>query len=224
MQDLLSSIRRNTLGIAIFAAVTAGLIAITQVLTQERIAANREAHQARALYEILPQQLDPNLHLQVLEVQAPELGMTQPIKVFQSIVDGRVEAVILPVTTADGYSGDINILVGIWRDGRVAGVRVIGHRETPGLGDKIELDKSDWILSFNEQRWLGEDDSRWRVRKDGGQFDQFTGATITPRAIVAEIKRALLFFEAEQPTLLYPVRLPDAVGSVTAQQGVEEHD
>ncbi|WP_081960762.1 hypothetical protein [Nitrincola sp. A-D6] len=101
MQDLLSSIRRNTLGIAIFAAVTAGLIAITQVATQERIAANREAHQARALYEILPQQLDPNLHLQIVEVPAPELGMTQPIQVFQSLVDGRVEAVILPVTTAE---------------------------------------------------------------------------------------------------------------------------
>jgi electron transport complex protein RnfG len=209
MQGLLFSIRRNTTGIAIFAAVTAGLIAITQVLTQERIAANREAHQARALYEILPQQLDPNLHLQVLEVPAPELGMTQPVKVFQSIVDGRVEAVILPVTTAEGYSGDINLLVGIWRDGRVAGVRVIGHRETPGLGDKIELDKSDWILSFNDQRWLGEEDSRWKVRKDGGQFDQFTGATITPRAIVKQVAAVLSYYEQRKSQILTPFNQPE---------------
>lgn len=205
MQGLFFSIRRNTLGIAIFAAVTAGLIAITQVLTQDRIAENREAHQARALYEILPQQLDPELHLQVLEVPAPELGMTQPVKVFQSIVNGRVEAVILPVTTAAGYSGDIDLLVGIWRDGRVAGVRVIGHRETPGLGDKIELDKSDWILSFNDQRWLGEQDARWNVRKDGGQFDQFTGATITPRAIVNQVAAVLRYYEQRKSQILTPV-------------------
>lgn len=205
MQELLDSIRRNTLGISLFAAVTAGLIAITQVLTQDRIAANQEAHQARILYEILPQSLDPNLHLQTLSLPAPELGMHEPISVFQSITDNQVQAVILPVTAHDGYSGDIHLLVGIWRDGRVAGVRVISHRETPGLGDKIEVEKSDWIHSFDNLRWWGEQDQRWNVRKDGGEFDQFTGATITPRAVVRRVADTLAYFEQRKTQLLTPV-------------------
>jgi len=95
--------------------------------------------------------------------------------------------------------------VGINRDGSVAGVRVVSHRETPGLGDNIELSKSDWVLSFNGRQRDSSEDSTWAVRKDGGQFDQFTGATITPRAIVSATAQALDYFEANRATLLKPV-------------------
>ncbi|WP_235263641.1 RnfABCDGE type electron transport complex subunit G [Nitrincola sp. A-D6] len=109
--------------------------------------------------------------------------------------------------------------MGVWRDGRVAGVRVIGHRETPGLGDKIELDKSDWILSFNDQRWLGEEDRRWKVRKDGGQFDQFTGATITPRAIVRQVAAVLRYYEQRKNQILTPFNLPPDTIENTIERG-----
>lgn len=205
MEGLLHSIRKNTLGISIFAAVTAGLIAATQVITADRIIENQEAHQARTLYQILPQSLDANLHQQIIMVPAPELGYREPIPIFQSILDGEVQAVIIPVTASEGYSGDIHMLVGIWRDGSIAGVRVTGHRETPGLGDKIDIEKSDWILDFNGLQWLGEEDKRWNVRKDGGDFDQFTGATITPRAVVRQVAATLSYFELRKAQILRPV-------------------
>ena len=98
---------------------------------------------------------------------------------------------ILPATARDGYSGDIRALVGVRRDGSVAGVRVVAHRETPGLGDKVDLRKSDWILDFNERSLGNPALSGWNVAKEGGVFDQFTGATVTPRAVILATRRAL---------------------------------
>lgn len=207
--ELLISMRRSTLGIALFAAVTAGVIAATQVMTRERILLNQQEHQARALYEILPRELDDQLHRQSILISAPELGFAEPITVYQSIRDGEVAAVILPTIAPDGYSGDIRMLVGIWRDGRVAGVRVLEHKETPGLGDKVELAKSSWILSFDDKAMDSSNDPRWRVRKDGGDFDQFTGATITPRAVVRSVARAVQFYETRRSELLTPVTEQD---------------
>lgn len=221
MQGLLQSIQKNTLGISLFAAVTAALIAVTQVVTATRIHENQEAHQARTLYQILPASLDENLHQHIILVDAPELGLREPIQIFQSIVNNEVQAVVIPVTTAEGYSGDIQMLVGIWNDGRIAGVRVVNHRETPGLGDKIDIEKSDWILSFEGLRWMGEDDTRWNVRKDGGDFDQFTGATITPRAVVHQVADTLAYFELRRAQILRPVtsvERSDASASIDALQ------
>jgi len=205
VMELLISMRRSTLGIALFAAVTAGVIAVTQVMTRERIILNQQEHQARALYEILPRELDDQLHRQSIMISAPELGFAEPITVYQSIQNGEVAAVILPAIAPDGYSGDIRMLVGIWRDGRVAGVRILEHKETPGLGDKVELAKSSWVLSFDDKTMDSSNDPRWRVRKDGGDFDQFTGATITPRAVVRSVARAVQFYESRRPELLIPV-------------------
>lgn len=226
MAGILHSIRKNTLGISLFAAVTAGLIAMTQVLTASRIQENQEAHQARMLYQILPQSLDANLHQQLIEVPAPELGLHEPIQIFQSIVNNEVQAVIIPITTREGYSGDIQMLIGIWRDGSIAGVRVVSHRETPGLGDKIDIEKSNWIVSFDGLRWLGEEDRRWDVRKDGGEFDQFTGATITPRAVVRQVADTLAYFEQRKAQILRPVTLPKALPNTPSETGETErgHD
>ncbi|RAU16729.1 electron transport complex subunit RsxG [Nitrincola tibetensis] len=193
--DLSHSIRKSVLGISIFAAVTAGLIATTQVLTRDKIESNHQEHQARALYEIIPRSLDENLHLNTWEMNLPELGAPTSVTIFRAIQNQEVKGVIIPVTAQDGYSGDIEMLVGIWQDGRVAGVRVLSHKETPGLGDKIELAKSNWILDFNNAHYQIQEAYRWNVRKDGGDFDQFTGATITPRAVVRMVSRTLQTFE-----------------------------
>ncbi|WP_151703368.1 electron transport complex subunit RsxG [Nitrincola alkalilacustris] len=216
--ELLISMRRSTLGIALFAAVTAGVIAVTQVMTRERISQNQQEHQARALYEILPRELDDQLHRQSILISAPELGFAEPITVYQSIQNNEVEAVILPAIAPDGYSGDIRMLVGIWRDGRVAGVRVLEHKETPGLGDKVELAKSNWILSFDDKAMDSSNDPRWRVRKDGGDFDQFTGATITPRAVVRAVARTVQFYESRRPELLTPATEQDAHLTVSGDE------
>lgn len=203
--ELLTSLRQNTLGISIFAIVTAGLIAITQVSTKQQIIDNEREQQAKALYEIIPQdRIDNDLLHNEINIEAPLLGYSHA-KAYQAMLDDKVIAVILPVISPDGYSGDISMIVGINADASIAGVRVLAHKETPGLGDKIDLRKSDWILNFNQARMQGPNDANWAVSKDGGQFDQFTGATITPRAIVNAVGRAIQFFESNRAILLSPM-------------------
>ena len=123
----------------------------------------------------------------------------------------RPVAVLMIVTASGGYNGDIRLLIGIDTDGRVLGVRVISHRETPGLGDPIELEKSDWILGFNQKSLRQPEPPGWAVKKDGGQFDQFTGATISPRAVVKAVHNTLKYFAENQQSLF---ELP----AITAQQ------
>ena len=208
--ELLTSLRENTVGISIFAIVTAGLIAITQVSTKDQIIENERAQQAKALYEIISRDsIDNDLLQDVISIEAPELGYPLA-KIYQAKRDNKVKAVIVPVISPDGYSGDISLIVGINADNSVAGVRVLSHKETPGLGDKIDLRKSDWIMSFNEKSMTSSNDSSWAVKKDGGQFDQFTGATITPRAVVNAVAQALRFFKQNRDLLLSPKPMKEA--------------
>ncbi|MBA4502343.1 electron transport complex subunit RsxG [Marinobacterium marinum] len=208
MNGVFNAIRSNAIAIGLFAIVTSAVIAFTQLATQTRISHNKAEFQARALFEIVPRSLDPELVSHTMQISAPELGSKEPIQVYQAIRNGQVEAVLMPVTAPDGYSGDIELLVGIHADSSLAGIRVLSHKETPGLGDKVELSKSDWILSFSDARMATGGDDSWAVKKDGGRFDQFTGATITPRAIVAAAARAIEFFRVHRTRLLTPVTDP----------------
>ncbi len=198
-----NSVTRNATLLGLFAVVTALLIAGTYLATRERIAAEQRRAEARALLEIVPPERHDN---QLLDDTLPVttdagLGLRQDKQIYLARRDGRVVTAIIPVTARDGYSGDIDLVVGVNRDGSVAGVRTLSHRETPGLGDKVDLKKSDWILSFTGRSLENPTIDGWAVRKDGGVFDQFTGATITPRAVVAATLRALEFAEAEHGTL-----------------------
>jgi len=201
--QLLTSLSKSSFALTLFAIVTAAVIAVTQVNTAERIAKNEREQQARALYEIIPRDLVSNDLLESgFEFKAYELtGSVLPATGYRALQGDQVIAVILPVVAPDGYNGRINLIVGIHADGRVAGVRVLGHQETPGLGDKIELKKSDWILSFDGTR-KADKPNAWGVKKDGGQFDQFTGATITPRAVVKAVGLVQDYFAFNRAKLL----------------------
>jgi len=129
------------------------------------------------------------------------LGIRERRQGYRVRQGDAVVGVILPATARDGYSGDIRALVGVRRDGSVAGVRVVAHRETPGLGDKVDLRKSDWILDFNERSLVDPALSGWNVEKEGGVFDQFTGATVTPRAVILATRRALEYATLNAATL-----------------------
>ncbi len=200
-----TSVSKNSLLLGLFALVTAAVLASTQLATRDRIiAAEREAAQ-RALFELVPQaRIDNDLlydTLPVPEAMLPALGLKSPEPIHRARRDGQVIAVIVPAVAPDGYSGAIRLLVGVNRDGTVAGVRALSHKETPGLGDKIDLAKSDWILTFNGHSLGNPAADDWRVKKDGGVFDQFTGATITPRAVVAQVRRVLEEVEAHRAQL-----------------------
>jgi electron transport complex protein RnfG len=130
------------------------------------------------------------------------LGLESGGDIHIARLDGQPVAAIIPSITPEGYSGDIAMIVGVNFDGSVAGVRVVEHKETPGLGDKVDLRKSDWILSFNGKSLSKPEPSAWNVKKERGEFDQFTGATITPRAVIHQIAKTLQYFSQDKERLL----------------------
>lgn len=203
LPEISRSMLKNALVLGLFAIGTVGIVALLQQGTAERIAnAEREA-QVRALAEILPTgSYDNHLLDNRIELNAPELGHRSPQSAYLALKNGLPSALILPVTAPDGYSGAIHLLVGIFADGRLAGVRVLSHKETPGLGDKIELAKSDWILGFTGKSLNDPSEDGWAVKKDRGDFDQFAGATITPRALVKAVHGALRYFDTHRAQLL----------------------
>ncbi|WP_425055476.1 electron transport complex subunit RsxG [Pseudomonas abyssi] len=198
------SILRNSVILGLFAVATVGMIAVTQQGTAERISEAQRRVQLSALNEIVPHdQHDNDLLTDSFTVQDRQyLSLSAPAEAYRARQGARVSAVILPVVAPDGYSGRIDLLVGIRADGSIAGVRSVSHRETPGLGDKIDAGKSQWILSFNGKSLSMPIPDQWAVKKDGGQFDQFTGATITPRAVVKAVYQALTYFDEHRAALL----------------------
>ena len=197
-----SSITRNSILLGLFAVLTTMIIAGTYLATHERIAAEQRRAEQKALLEIVPLQRHNNSMLDdTLTIPAGTLGLREDKTAYIARQDGIPVAIIVPATAPDGYSGDIDIIVGINVDGSIAGVRALNHKETPGLGDKVDLKKSDWILGFNGKSLENPTPGKWAVKKDRGEFDQFTGATITPRAVIAAVKRALEYYAVRRATL-----------------------
>ncbi|MGK8438434.1 electron transport complex subunit RsxG [Ectopseudomonas hydrolytica] len=203
LPEISRSMLKNALVLGLFAIGTVGSVALLQQGTATRIAAAEREAQVRALAEILPAgSYDNHLLDNRIELNAPELGHRSPQSAYLALKGDQPSALILPVTAPDGYSGAIHLLVGIFADGRLAGVRVLGHKETPGLGDKIELAKSDWVRSFEGKSLNNPGEDGWAVKKDRGEFDQFAGATITPRAVVKAVHGALRYFDKHRAQLL----------------------
>jgi len=182
----------------LFAVIGSGLVAFTHDNTAERIAENQRRALLRSLNELIPKdQYDNDVYADILYVHNSELlGTDEAVPVYRARKGGWPVAVVLAPVAPDGYNGNIRLLVAIRLDGTLAGVRVLAHRETPGLGDNIEADRSDWILGFTGKSLNNPKQDRWKVKRDGGAFDQFTGATITPRAVVKAVKNALLYYRA----------------------------
>ena len=192
----------SALILGVFGFIGATLVAVTEFGTHERILENERQALLRQLYEIVPQErIDNDLLAYPLTVSArEELGQENSL-VYVGEKANQLSAMVFEATVPDGYSGPIRILVGVDRNGVLLGTRVIAHKETPGLGDKIEKEKSDWILGFTGKSLTDPKLDRWKVKKDGGDFDQFTGATVTPRAVVKGVRRVLLYFDQQQDAL-----------------------
>lgn len=204
MAALAQSIRRSAIGLGLFAIITGGSIAVTHALTEERIQEEAARAEARALFEIIPESLhDNDLLNDTVQLPASErLATPGPVTVRVARKNGEPTGFIMPVVAPDGYSGDIRLLVGIDLQGTVLGVRVVNHKETPGLGDRIETKKSAWIYSFEGRSLENPEPRNWNVKKNGGVFDQFTGATITPRAVVKAVQKSLVYFRQNRREIL----------------------
>ncbi len=194
---------RSALILGLFALVGGGLVAYIYQLTAPHIEEAERAYTLRSLHAVIDPALhDNDIFRDMITVRDPKwLGTTEPVPVFRARRGGKPVAVAIMSVAPDGYVGPIKLLVGIHADGTLAGVRVLSHKETPGLGDRIEERRSDWILAFNG-RSLGDPQRKgWRVRRDGGIFDQFTGATITPRAVVKAVYNTLTYYQRHKKHL-----------------------
>jgi electron transport complex protein RnfG len=197
MNSLKQSILKSAIGLGIFAIVTAGFIAVTETLTSKKIAHEVNLYRAKAMLEVVPSSLRTRNILDNAISLPPSqiLGIDSDTKGYVVFNNEQPAEIIFPIVAHNGYSGDIKLIVGINRSGILEGARVTEHHETPGLGDRVETRKSNWIHQFDGKSLLNPGEKNWKVVKDGGDFDQLTGATITPRAIVGGVKIALEYYK-----------------------------
>lgn len=202
-------VRQHAVRLGIFTLATVFLVVLVEKATFKQRAMQRAAIERAQLATVLPPTthdndlladsfvLDPSTYIQ-MEL----LGLKASRMAYRAKLDNKVSAVILPLVSHAGYGGEIEQLIGISDNGEITGIRVIRHQETPGLGDKIDSRLSDWIYSFDGRSLNNTKKSLWAVKKDGGDFDQFVGATITPRAVTTSVYNSLEFFNLNKSTLL----------------------
>jgi electron transport complex protein RnfG len=197
-----NSMLKSAASLGLVAVVGTSLLAAVNFLTAERIVAQERRVMLEQLGQIIPDQYD-NVLLDDRFGFRDEYYFPkgQQVLAYRARSQGKPVAVVLKFKAINGYNGDIGLLAGINADGSLRGVRVISHKETPGLGDYIEVEKSDWITSFEGKSLQNPKRSGWAVQRDGGDFDQFTGATITPRAVVEAVRKALEFHASHQQWL-----------------------
>ena len=194
---------KGALVLGLFALVGGGLVAFTYQLTKPHIDESERLYMLRSLHAVIPPELhDNDIFTDMITVRDAELlGTDKPVPVFRARRDGKPVAVAIMSVAPDGYVGAIRLLVAIREDGVLEGVRVLSHRETPGLGDAIEETRNDWILGFKGHSLSNPERKGWHVQRDGGVFDQFTGATITPRAVVKAVYNTLKYFQRHKKRL-----------------------
>lgn len=184
-------------------APLAAALALLDGVTRERIERNEQAWITQRLDALVPPETYDNDPLtdRITVVSPDLLGSEYPVTIYRARRGGVPVAAILRPVAPDGYRGPIELLVAIARDGTLIGVQVLQHNETPGLGDAFERRQPQWLAGFRGRSLTDPAQNRWTVRKDGGEFDQFTGATITPRAIVKQVRRTLEYYSANKESV-----------------------
>ena len=195
-----TTILKTGLTLAIIAAICTALVAFTYQLTAGRIEANQQAWLERSLQPALSGLFYDSGVTESKVIIAPphDLPGTEAAIIYRVYAKDEPVAALFVVSARDGYSGPIRILVGVDIEGFVTGVHVLEHRETPGLGDRVESTKSDWVEQFKGRSLADPQAAGWAIKRDGGQFDQLTGASVTPRAIIKAIKHTLLYYDANR--------------------------
>jgi len=195
MSTLMPAINKNAKILALFAIACTATVGLVHLFTKDRIEIQAQQQLIKQLSEII--QVDSHDN-EMFEGNSSDLLIDV---IYRARLNNTPTAAAIKTVAPDGYSGNIELLIAINVDGSVSGVRALTHKETPGLGDKIELRKSDWIEKFSGKKVLSDNDNRWAVIKDGGMFDQFTGATITPRAVVKTVRKTVDYFQVNQESI-----------------------
>jgi len=192
----------NAIILGIFAIIGTAIVAFIYDSTKQRVIDNKRAHTLKQLHQlILPEMHDNDLDTDIIVVKHKLLGSDKSLKAYRARKKNKPVAAIIECIAPDGYSGKIKLLVAIDSNGTLAGVRVTEHLETPGLGDAIEAHKSDWIHHFKDKSLNKPKRKDWKVKRDGGKFDQITSATITSRAVVKATYNTLEYFKKNREQL-----------------------
>jgi len=210
---LIRSIYKNAVELAAFALLSIGLIAIFHWLTKDKIKAEMQAKLARTLNELVPPNKYTNdvYHDCITLNSEGKLHPKEATRFYRMTQDNTPVASVFSISTTQGYNGKIELIIGVYYSNQIAGVRVIQHNETPGLGDKVDIEKSNWITQFDGLSLDNTPEEKWKVKKDGGQFDSFTGATITPRAVLKAIASGLEYFEEHKQEIF---NTPNSCGAI----------
>ncbi len=204
--NILKHAIKTAVAMLAFAFVGTLLLAYVFIATRPPIEANEKEARLALFKQILPEKNYDNdlLSNQVRIAPNALLGNRLPSIANVATLHGKPAGVVLEAVAHDGYSGDIKLLIAIRADGSISGVRVLTHKETPGLGDYIDIAHGNWIKLFNDESLQKTPEEKWQVKKDGGQYDYMVGATITPRAVVKAVLKALQYFAMNQQTLFVP--------------------
>ena len=195
----------NAAILGMFAIIGTAVVAFTFQTTHLRVDENKRNYTLKQLHQLIhPEQHNNDLDRDILLVKDSLLSADQSMKIYRARKDGKPVAAIIECIAPDGYSGKVRLLVAVMHDGTLAGVRATEHMETPGLGDAIDTQKSDWILQFNHKSLHNPDLKNWKVKRDGGAFDQITSATITSRAVVKATRNALEYFKQHKDEIFKP--------------------
>ena len=199
----MNGVMKGGLTLATIGAVCAALVATTYLLTRDRIAANEQAWLEKSLEPVLAGLFfEGSVSESMRVIRAPhDLPGPDDVIIYRLFAEEKPVAALFAVTARDGYAGSIRVLVGIEYDGTVTGIRILEHRETPGLGDRIVSSRSDWVFQFDGRSLGNPNADGWALKRDGGQFDQLTGASVTPRAIISVVKATLIYFDAHREEL-----------------------
>lgn len=198
----MTGVLRSAAALGLVALVGTALLTGVDWLTADRIAEQERRIVLEQLGQIIPEQTDNSLlddRITLMDEHFFPRG--QQVTVWRARSQGKPLAAIFRFNAVTGYNGNITLLAGINTDGSLRGVRVISHKETPGLGDAIEIEKSNWVLNFSGKSLKNPETDKWKVKREGGEFDQFTGATITPRAVVVAVRLALEYFDTHRKLL-----------------------
>ncbi len=203
MKRIARSTLQTAVNLVFFAVLGTAVLASTYFMTHDAIVKSEEGEKLKLINQIVPTALfDNDIIRDTLTIPASELLGTEGNTVaYRARLKGEPSAVVLESIAPDGYSGKIWLILAVRANGELAGVRVVNHRETPGLGDYIELPKSPWIKGFDGKSREEYKDADWKVKKDGGKFDYMAGATITPRAVVKAVNKTLIYFEQNRVKL-----------------------
>ncbi|MDD3883824.1 MAG: electron transport complex subunit RsxG [Gallionella sp.] len=193
----------TAMNLLFFAIIGTALLALTYQLTHEIIAKSEEQEKLKLIAQILPPGSYDNDIMKdtVLLPDDPLLGNHAETILYRGRLADNPSIAVLQATAPDGYSGKIQLIVAVQQDGRLGGVRVVSHKETPGLGDYIEAAKSRWIDIFTGLSLANPADAGWKVKKDGGTFEHVAGATVTPRAVIKAVHKALLYAQVHRDEL-----------------------